>query len=485
MNYWSAQPHTLPQQHPILTNKDYERTLLNPLNSSSGNNTPRNSYSSYGSVNNSTVTGSATTIGQLQVPSPHDVSQSPHYQYQQTLPRIYNGNANSNSITNNHTPLNVIPPLLNNSSIHETRAIITSTDDMSNNGNSPNGSIINDKNVLPLRLNNSNNSNANTATTTTATTNSSSPYLYHWRSSSNNNGSTSASNTVQGNSPGQHSPLYQLPIQSQALYKIPFTATSTTTNNVSSSGSTPPTMNKYQYSHVANASNVMQPLPLLQQHRSNSYPPRSSVTTVNGKNVVTVLGHNPRLNGIPPHHNNGNNMLSHHLIKQHHHHRLNTTGTVTINNIPQQHPGMLSNNVSGTHIHGCHLCEKSFKRKSWLKRHLLSHSAERHFLCPWCLSRHKRKDNLLQHMKLKHSSYLLDELRNHHVSFNWSKSSSSIPSFGQLDSENNLKMDHHHSSGNNTQPSNNNNIKNLLNEGVLNKEDVKRVLNKLIDQNNS
>ena len=480
MNYWSAQPHTLPQQLPVLTNKDYERTLLNPLNNNSGNNTPRNSYSSYGSTNNSNGTAAAiatTTIGQLQVPSPHDISQSPHYQYQQTLPRIYSGNGNTNGINNNHTPLNVIPPLLNNSSIHETRAIITSSDDMSNNysnnGNSPNGSILNDKNVLPLRLNNNNN------------TNTSSPFLYHWRSASNGNVSTANATVTQNNSnsPGQHSPLYQLPVQSQALYKIPFTANSTTTNNnITSSGSTPPTMNKYQYSHVGNPSNVMQPLPLLQQHRSNSYPPRSSVTTVNGKNIVTVLGHNTRLNGIPPHHNNGNSMLNHHLIKQHHH-RLNNTGTVTINNPQQQqqqHPGLLSN-VSGTHIHGCHLCEKSFKRKSWLKRHLLSHSAERHFLCPWCLSRHKRKDNLLQHMKLKHSSYLLDELRNHHVSFNWSKSSSS--SFSQLNSENN-KVDHHHSVGN-TQPSSNNNIKNLLNEGVLNKEDVKRVLNKLIDQNNA
>lgn len=110
------------------------------------------------------------------------------------------------------------------------------------------------------------------------------------------------------------------------------------------------------------------------------------------------------------------------------------------------------------YIHKCHLCDKSFKRKSWLKRHLLSHSPERHFSCPWCLSKHKRKDNLLQHMKLKHADNVLQELKLHHVDFN-------------DDLENAVTTS-------------NNNIKTLLYEGKLNKDEVKKVLNSLIDRHN-
>lgn len=102
--------------------------------------------------------------------------------------------------------------------------------------------------------------------------------------------------------------------------------------------------------------------------------------------------------------------------------------------------------------HRCPLCDKCFKRKSWLRRHLLSHSPERHFGCPWCLSKHKRKDNLLQHMKLKHTQYVLKELRDQNV---------------EIDGE-----------------VRNDNIKTLLYEGRLNKDDVKKVLNGLIDRHN-
>lgn len=102
--------------------------------------------------------------------------------------------------------------------------------------------------------------------------------------------------------------------------------------------------------------------------------------------------------------------------------------------------------------HHCPMCDKSFKRKSWLRRHLLSHSPERHFGCPWCLSKHKRKDNLLQHMKLKHTEFVLEKLRNHNVGID-----------GEV---------------------RNDNIRTLLYEGRLNKEDVKKVLNGLIDSYN-
>ncbi|AQZ16642.1 MOT3 (YMR070W) [Zygosaccharomyces parabailii] len=104
---------------------------------------------------------------------------------------------------------------------------------------------------------------------------------------------------------------------------------------------------------------------------------------------------------------------------------------------------------SGTLTHRCPLCEKAFKRKSWLRRHLLSHSPERHFSCPWCLSKHKRKDNLLQHMKVKHTAYVLQELKSRNVAIEGDVSGDSI--------------------------------RTLLCEGRLNKDDVKRVLNGLIE----
>ncbi|CCF55624.1 hypothetical protein KAFR_0A01860 [Kazachstania africana CBS 2517] len=123
-----------------------------------------------------------------------------------------------------------------------------------------------------------------------------------------------------------------------------------------------------------------------------------------------------------------------------------------------------SSNVIGgnlTLIHSCHLCEKSFRRKSWLKRHLLSHSTERQFLCPWCLSRHKRKDNLLQHMKLKHSNYLVIELKKNNAVFSCVNG------------------------GNREKLNDTDDIRNLISLGVINKDDVKKVINKLIDNHNS
>lgn len=145
------------------------------------------------------------------------------------------------------------------------------------------------------------------------------------------------------------------------------------------------------------------------------------------------------------------------------------------------------------YIHQCQFCEKSFKRKSWLKRHLLSHSQQRHFLCPWCLSRQKRKDNLLHHMKLKHTNYLLDELKKNNIIFNYNNSSSSN---NNNDNNNNNSSSASGSGGAGaaaaaaTAPENEDgngydtNIKTLINDGVLNKDDVKRVLNNLIVSHN-
>ncbi|CDF89965.1 ZYBA0S05-05798g1_1 [Zygosaccharomyces bailii CLIB 213] len=136
------------------------------------------------------------------------------------------------------------------------------------------------------------------------------------------------------------------------------------------------------------------------------------------------------------------------------------TGAVTAESLPSSVAGstgiagaasgaLRSLTDSGTLTHRCPLCEKAFKRKSWLRRHLLSHSPERHFSCPWCLSKHKRKDNLLQHMKVKHTAYVLQELKSRNVAIEGDVSGNSI--------------------------------RTLLCEGRLNKDDVKRVLNGLIE----
>ena len=235
--------------------------------------------------------------------------------------------------------------------------------------------------------------------------------------------------------------------------------------------------------------------------------PRASVTTITGKNIVNVLGANHHGHAHPHAHHSHNMIVpggqaarlgaQPHMLKRH-----SLLDPYGMGNVGMMHGGMpvgfdmgmgmgmggmgmgLPMGMGGIavslHVHGCHLCDKSFKRKSWLKRHLLSHSAERHFLCPWCLSRHKRKDNLLQHMKLKHSGYLVDELKKHNVVFNWEKSSTRGPN-GEYSKPLEGKLGEQ---GLMTPPTCNN-IKVLLSEGVLNKEDVKRVLNKLIDKNNA
>lgn len=72
----------------------------------------------------------------------------------------------------------------------------------------------------------------------------------------------------------------------------------------------------------------------------------------------------------------------------------------------------------------CEKCNKAFKRKSGLKRHLLSLSVARlfFFFCHWCLSKPKRRDNLLQHFKSKHPKYLYEGLKSSLAPFKWQKS---------------------------------------------------------------
>lgn len=114
--------------------------------------------------------------------------------------------------------------------------------------------------------------------------------------------------------------------------------------------------------------------------------------------------------------------------------------------------------------HRCHLCPKLFKRKSWLKRHLLSHSQQRHFLCPWCNSRHKRRDNLLQHMKLKHVPNLLQEINSRNMRFNW-------PILERLSKQIDGTIEYP-------------DTKTLIHEGLLNKDELKNILNTVIDKHN-
>lgn len=126
--------------------------------------------------------------------------------------------------------------------------------------------------------------------------------------------------------------------------------------------------------------------------------------------------------------------------------------------------------------HQCHLCDKSFKRKSWLKRHLLSHSSIKPFNCPWCQSRHKRKDNLLQHMKLKHTPQVLQELQSagvHPIVSNITlinlastAGQNGVPSLVPVHGDMSMMTS----------------IKTMIDDGTLNKDDVKRVLNMLINR---
>lgn len=138
------------------------------------------------------------------------------------------------------------------------------------------------------------------------------------------------------------------------------------------------------------------------------------------------------------------------------------------------------NGGDSDNIHKCHLCEKSFKRKSWLKRHLLSHSSVKPYNCPWCQSRHKRKDNLFQHMKLKHVHQVLQELvgmdddgqrgadeRGAHAGANGDGDNNGGSGVGG----NNALVDRDPAGTS---------IKSLIDQGTLNKEDVKTVLNAVI-----
>ncbi|SCU92105.1 LAFA_0F08042g1_1 [Lachancea sp. 'fantastica'] len=85
-------------------------------------------------------------------------------------------------------------------------------------------------------------------------------------------------------------------------------------------------------------------------------------------------------------------------------------GDGAVPNDNNENPAWMTDKEFATTTFRCNLCVKSFRRRSWLKRHLLSHSSFKPHGCPWCQSRHKRRDNLFQHMKTKHPREVLQEL---------------------------------------------------------------------------
>lgn len=63
-------------------------------------------------------------------------------------------------------------------------------------------------------------------------------------------------------------------------------------------------------------------------------------------------------------------------------------------------------------VYKCNDCHKSFQRAAWLRRHVLTHTNYRQFRCIWCSSKHKRRDNLFKHIKIKHMEQLMDSIQN-------------------------------------------------------------------------
>lgn len=81
-------------------------------------------------------------------------------------------------------------------------------------------------------------------------------------------------------------------------------------------------------------------------------------------------------------------------------------------------------------------------------------------------------------MKLKHTNYLLDELKKNNIIFNYNNSTTT--SNNASSGSGSAAVAPGTEDGNSFDP----NIKTLINDGVLNKDDVKRVLNNLIVSHN-
>lgn len=211
-----------------------------------------------------------------------------------------------------------------------------------------------------------------------------------------------------------------------------------------------------------------------------------SLLQMNQNNNSRMFSQNPN-QSINPNYNyhQYNNAVPSSLQQVSHIQQLHQVQTT---HVPQAHPltstsasTLVSNSESTTsessmqgpqHMYQCHLCEKQFRRKSWLKRHLLSHSNEKKFHCPWCSSTHKRKDNLLQHLKLKHTQILLQEFSTYGILLNVNNGSGNIANLvATSDTENAWVI--------NNDPAIT--IRDLLDSNILPKDQVKRCLNYIVD----
>lgn len=65
--------------------------------------------------------------------------------------------------------------------------------------------------------------------------------------------------------------------------------------------------------------------------------------------------------------------------------------------------------VVGSHCkrHLCSLCGKGFQSPKDLRRHIMTHTGEKPYLCPYCNHRANQKSNMKSHMMCVHNKELL------------------------------------------------------------------------------
>lgn len=72
--------------------------------------------------------------------------------------------------------------------------------------------------------------------------------------------------------------------------------------------------------------------------------------------------------------------------------------------------GVVGENSNLTMSRSCSICGHSFSGITWkqkLERHLLVHTGQKPFLCPYCPHRTNRKDALKSHVVNLHKAHLI------------------------------------------------------------------------------